>query len=84
MDTLHHAFALTGLRALPADVIEAARVDGSSAWQVTLRVTLPLLRPVIGIAVVLRVLMSFKVFDIIYVLTAGGPGAATENLAYFI
>ena len=74
---------LAGLRALPTDIIEAARVDGSSAWQVTLRMRLPLLRPVIGIAVVLRVLMSFKLFDIIYVLTAGGPGAATENLAYF-
>lgn len=74
---------LAGLRALPTDIIEAARVDGSSAWQVTLRMRLPLLRPVIGIAVVLRVLMCFKLFDIIYVLTAGGPGAATENLAYF-
>jgi multiple sugar transport system permease protein len=42
-----------------------------------------LLRPVIGIALVLRILMSVKLFDIIYVLTAGGPGTVTENLAYF-
>lgn len=72
-----------GLRSLPADILEAARVDGSSFAQVFFRVILPLLRPVIGIAVVLRVLMSFKTFDIIYVLTQGGPGAATENLAYY-
>ncbi|MGH7121809.1 MAG: carbohydrate ABC transporter permease [Acetobacteraceae bacterium] len=72
-----------GLRSLPQDLIEAARVDGSSFWQVFWRIILPLLRPVIGIALVLRVLMSFKTFDIIYMLTAGGPGAATENLAYY-
>ncbi len=72
-----------GLRALPADITEAARVDGSTSWQVAWRIYLPLLRPVIGVAVLLRVLMSFKLFDIIYVMTAGGPGTATENLAYY-
>lgn len=72
-----------GLRALPASVVEAARVDGSSAAQVVRRIYLPLLRPVIGIALLLRVLMSFKLFDIVYVMTQGGPGTATENLAYF-
>jgi len=74
---------LAGLHALPGDIIEAARVDGSRRWQIVWRIYLPLLRPVIGIALVLRVLMSFKTFDIIYVLTAGGPGASTENLAYY-
>lgn len=72
-----------GLRALPTDIVEAARVDGSTPWQIVRRIYLPLLRPVIGIALVLRVLMNFKLFDIIYVLTAGGPGTATENLPYF-
>jgi multiple sugar transport system permease protein len=72
-----------GLRALPPEIIEAARIDGSSFPQVFRRIMLPLLRPVIGIALVLRVLMSFKTFDIIYILTAGGPGVATENLAYY-
>lgn len=72
-----------GLRALPGTIVEAARVDGSAPWQVVWRIYLPLLRPVIGIALVLRVLMNFKLFDIIYVLTAGGPGTATENLPYF-
>ncbi|MDA8048819.1 MAG: sugar ABC transporter permease [Rhodospirillales bacterium] len=72
-----------GLSAVPRDIIEAARVDGSSYPQIFRRIMLPLMRPVIGIALVLRVLMSFKTFDIIYILTAGGPGAVTENLAYY-
>ncbi len=72
-----------GLRSLPGAIVEAARMDGSTAWQIVWRIYLPLLRPVIGIALILRILMAFKVFDIIYVLTAGGPGAVTENLAFF-
>jgi multiple sugar transport system permease protein len=72
-----------GLRSLPGSIVEAARMDGSNAWQIVWRIYLPLLRPVIGIALILRVLMAFKLFDIIYVLTAGGPGVVTENLAFF-
>ena len=72
-----------GLRSLPSSVIDAARVDGSTGWQIVWRIYLPLLRPVIGIAVILRILMAFKLFDIIYVLTAGGPGTVTENLAFY-
>ena len=72
-----------GLRSLPGAVVEAARMDGSTAWQIVWRIYLPLLRPVIGIALILRILMTFKLFDIIYVLTAGGPGVVTENLAFF-
>ncbi len=72
-----------GLRSLPQNIVDAARVDGSTACQVAWGIYLPLLRPVIGIALVLRILMSVKLFDIIYVLTAGGPGTVTENLAYF-
>jgi multiple sugar transport system permease protein len=72
-----------GLRSLPGPIVEAARMDGSTPWQIVWRIYLPLLRPVIGIALILRVLMAFKLFDIIYVLTAGGPGVVTENLAFF-
>jgi multiple sugar transport system permease protein len=72
-----------GLRSLPGSIIDAARVDGSTGWQVVRLIYLPLLRPVIGIAIILRILMAFKLFDIIYVLTAGGPGTVTENLAFF-
>jgi binding-protein-dependent transport system inner membrane component/ABC transporter family protein len=72
-----------GLRSLPTSVVEAARIGGSTGWQLVWRIYLPLLRPVIGIAVILRILMAFRLFDVIYVLTAGGPGTATENLAFF-
>jgi multiple sugar transport system permease protein len=72
-----------GLRSLPSSLIDAARVDGSTAWQIVWRIYLPLLRPVIGIAVILRILMAFKLFDVIYVLTSGGPGTVTENLAFY-
>ena len=72
-----------GLRSLPSSLVDAAQVDGSSAWQIVWRIYIPLIRPVIGIALILRVLMSFKLFDIIYVLTAGGPGTVTENLAFY-
>jgi multiple sugar transport system permease protein len=72
-----------GLRSLPTGVVEAARMDGSTSWQIVWRIYLPLLRPVIGIALILRTLMTFKLFDIIYVLTAGGPGVVTEDLAFF-
>lgn len=74
---------LAGLHALPASVFEAARVDGSSSWQILRYQTLPLLRRVIAITVILRLIGAFKVFDIIYVLTAGGPGSATESLAFY-
>lgn len=72
-----------GLRALPNNIVEAARTDGSSGWQIVRRIYLPLLRPVIGIALILRMLMAFKLFDVVYVLTAGGPGTVTEDLAFF-
>ncbi len=74
---------LAGLHALPAPVFEAARVDGSTGWQLLRYQTLPLLRRVIAITVILRLIGAFKVFDIIYVLTAGGPGSATESLAFY-
>jgi len=72
-----------GIKSLPKSVFEAARVDGSSSWQVTIFQTLPLLRRVIAIAVILRLIGAFKVFDIIYSLTAGGPGTSTESLAFY-
>jgi multiple sugar transport system permease protein len=72
-----------GLQALPKQVFEAARVDGSSSWQIFRFQILPLLRRVIAIAVILRLIAAFKAFDIIYVLTQGGPGSNTESLAYY-
>lgn len=72
-----------GLQSLPAPVLEAARVDGSTPGQVLWNVILPLLRPVMAVAVILRLIAVFKLFDIVYVMTSGGPGIATETLAMY-
>jgi multiple sugar transport system permease protein len=69
---------LSGLQALPIDPYEAAIVDGASRAQIFRHITLPLLRPVIIIAVILRGIDVFKIFDEIFVLTGGGPGNSTE------
>jgi multiple sugar transport system permease protein len=72
---------LAGLVMLPGDVYEAAEVDGSSGWSTFWRITLPLLRPTLALAVLFRVLQAFGLFDLPYVLTNGGPGTATTSLA---
>ena len=66
------------VEALPVDVLEAARVDGATQWQLLRRVMLPLLRPAIIVAVLFRTILAFKVFDEVYLLTSGGPGNSTE------
>jgi multiple sugar transport system permease protein len=72
---------LAGLVMLPGDIYEAAEVDGSSGWSTFWRITVPLLRPTIALAVLFRVLQAFGLFDLPYVLTNGGPGTATTSLA---
>jgi multiple sugar transport system permease protein len=72
---------LAGLVMLPGDVYEAAEMDGSSSWSTFWRITLPLLRPTIALAVMFRVLQAFGLFDLPYVMTGGGPGTATQSLA---
>lgn len=73
---------LAGLQVIPGDVYEAARIDGATAWQAFRRLTLPLLRPALMVALVFRTLQAFLVFDVIYIMTGGGPGNATETLSY--
>ena len=75
---------LAGLTALPRDPIEAATVDGASRWQVLWTITLPLLTPVLLVAVLIRTIAAMKTYDLIYVLTRGGPGSATETISYSI
>jgi multiple sugar transport system permease protein len=75
---------LAGLKSLPIDPYEAAKVDGASRWQSFIFITLPLLKPTFLIAILLRTMQSFKVFDIIYATTAGGPGTITTVLNYQI
>lgn len=72
---------LAGLVMLPQDIYEAAEVDGANGWQTFWRVTFPLLRPTIALAVLFRILQAFGLFDLPYVLTNGGPGHATTPLA---
>ncbi len=75
---------LTGLESLPQDVYEAARVDGATWWQELRHVTLPLMLPTILVTLVFRLIMAFKVFDEVYLLTGGGPGMSTEVLSFTI
>lgn len=75
---------LAGLAALPPEPYEAARMDGASALRCLIYITLPLMRPVIIVALLLRLIFAVKTFDIIYIMTKGGPGIATDLVSYFI
>jgi len=72
---------LAGLQSLPKDPVEAAHVDGASPWQVIRRVKLPLLAPVIWVAVILRVIDAFRSLEVMFIMTFGGPGRETEVLS---
>src|SRR5215213_11024131 len=72
---------LAGLQGLPSEVLEAARCDGANRRQLTLQVVVPLMKPIIAIATVLSIIGGLKVFDLIYIMTRGGPTYATEVFA---
>ena len=74
---------LAGLQSLPVEPFEAARVDGASPWRMFVDHTLPMLRPVLAIAIVLRTIDAFGTFDQVFVLTRGGPGEATKLLSIY-
>jgi ABC-type sugar transport system permease subunit len=74
---------LAGLQNIDSALYEAARIDGASSWQQFRHVTLPLLKPALLVALVFRTLDSVRVFDLVYVLTGGGPGTSTEPIALF-
>lgn len=75
---------LGGLTALPPEPFEAAMIDGASAWQTLIHLTLPLLRPYIVVAALFRGIDALKTFDTIYVITRGGPAFASETLNLYI
>lgn len=75
---------LSGLLSLPKEQFEAAEIDGATAWAQFRYIIIPLLKPIISIAILFRFVDSMKVFNKIYILTAGGPGRATETLSYHI
>ncbi len=75
---------LAGLESLPREIMEAARVDGASDWQLLRYVIFPLMRPTILVTLMFRTIFAFKVFDEVYLLTGGGPGTATEVVSLYI
>lgn len=74
---------LAGLRALPAEPYEAAMIDGASWFQTFRRLTLPMMSKVIAVAVLIRGIDLFRVFDYVFVMTSGGPGTATYSLSLY-
>ena len=72
-----------GLRSLSQEIYEAAYVDGSTTWQVFKNMTLPLMKPFIFLAVFLRMIDAWKMFDLIFGITRGGPGDFTESIAWY-
>jgi multiple sugar transport system permease protein len=75
---------LSGFSALPPQLVNAARVMGATRWQIFRRVQLPLLKPVIVIAVVIRSMEALKIFDQSVLLTFGGPGNSTQTVAFYL
>jgi ABC-type sugar transport system permease subunit len=75
---------LAALQTFPSNMYRAAEVDGAGMWQRFFRITLPMLRPAILVALVLRTLGAFRVYDIIYVLTGGGPADSTNVISYYV
>jgi len=74
---------LAGLQTIPRELYEAARVDGPNAIQSFFKITLPLLVPTILIILVIRTIEAFKVFDIVYIMTRGGPANGTQTIAFY-
>ncbi len=75
---------LAALQAVPEELYEAAKVDGANAWQRFWKITLPNIRPALLVALVLRTIDGVKVFDIIYLMTRGGPASTTKTLSFYV
>lgn len=75
---------LAGLSALPREPYEAARMEGATTLQSFIYITLPLMRPVIVVTLLIRLIFAFKTFDLVYIMTRGGPGTSTYLISYFV
>jgi multiple sugar transport system permease protein len=75
---------LAALQGIPRELYEAARIDGASAWQSFRKITVPLLTPATFFVTIMLTIQGFKVFDLVYVMTGGGPGRATNVLVFTI
>jgi multiple sugar transport system permease protein len=74
---------LAGLQTIPDELYEAARIDGANAWQRFAKITFPLLKPALLIALLFRTLDAFRVFDLVFVMTQGGPADSTNVLQFY-
>jgi multiple sugar transport system permease protein len=74
---------LAGLQNIPAELHESAAIDGAGSWKRFLFITLPLLAPSIAVTLLFRAIQSFGIFDLVFIMTGGGPGGATETLAIY-
>ena len=74
---------LAGLQSIPVDLQEVAAIDGASRWQAFWHITLPLLKPIIIVVILIRTMDAFKLFDLVVLLTRGGPGESSETVAYY-
>jgi multiple sugar transport system permease protein len=70
-----------GLATIPKDFYDAAKVDGATPWQIFFKITLPLLKPITVVVVVMTIMWELKIFDVVYAATRGGPGGASNVLA---
>ncbi len=75
---------LAGLANISEDIYGAAKVDGANAWQMLVGITLPLLKPIIVLVVLLRGIDLVRIFDLIFIMTKGGPGTITKTISYYI
>lgn len=75
---------LAGLAAINPELFEAAAIDGASNWQIVTQVTIPVMRPIIIVAVLIRGVDVLKLFDLVFVMTGGGPGNASETISHYI
>jgi multiple sugar transport system permease protein len=75
---------LGGLAAIPTEPYESARIDGATAWQMFWHITLPLVMPFVMVAAIIRSIDALKSFDIIYAITQGGPGTASETINLYL
>jgi ABC-type sugar transport system permease subunit len=75
---------MSGFNEIPAEIIEAARIDGANAWQLLRLIKLPLIRPIMQVVLVLVTVNAVQVFDLVYVMTEGGPGTSTYTAMWYI
>lgn len=74
---------LAGLSAIPLEIYQSSIIDGANSWQRFRFITLPLILPVLGVAILFRAIDALRIFDLVYVLTGGGPGGSTETLSVY-